>query len=124
MNDLDISSHLLHCNVGEYEGSCKYGDDDCIALLADENARLKDTIANLEAEISMLRLYIEILSEPLPETFKIGDRVMHCEHPQTIIAIDRNKCWLRYDTGFTRIDDWPLSADYELVQQDEGNNNE
>jgi len=24
--------HKNHCNVGEYEGSCKYGDDDCPEL--------------------------------------------------------------------------------------------
>jgi hypothetical protein len=24
--------HLSHCNQGEYEGSCKYGDADCPAL--------------------------------------------------------------------------------------------
>jgi hypothetical protein len=24
--------HLAHCNLGEYAGTCKYGDDDCPAL--------------------------------------------------------------------------------------------
>jgi len=29
----DLSQfHKDHCNVGEYEGSCKYGDDDCPEL--------------------------------------------------------------------------------------------
>lgn len=26
--------HLSHCNLGEYEGSCKYGEDDCPAFSA------------------------------------------------------------------------------------------
>ena len=26
------NAHTTHCNVGEYEGSCKYGDDDCPEL--------------------------------------------------------------------------------------------
>lgn len=25
--------HLYHCDQGDYEGSCKYGEDDCPALL-------------------------------------------------------------------------------------------
>lgn len=25
--------HLAHCNLGDYEGSCKYGDDDCPAMV-------------------------------------------------------------------------------------------
>ena len=24
--------HLHHCNIGEYEGSCKYSEDDCPAM--------------------------------------------------------------------------------------------
>ena len=28
----DKAVHLVHCNQGEYEGSCKYGDKDCPAL--------------------------------------------------------------------------------------------
>ena len=30
--------HLHHCNIGEYEGSCKYGDENCPAL---DHAALK-----------------------------------------------------------------------------------
>ena len=26
--------HLIHCNQGEFEGSCKYGDADCPAMKA------------------------------------------------------------------------------------------
>lgn len=25
-------THMSHCNMGEYEGSCKYGDNDCPAI--------------------------------------------------------------------------------------------
>ncbi len=25
-------THMSHCNLGEYEGSCKYGDEDCPAM--------------------------------------------------------------------------------------------
>lgn len=25
-------SHMSHCNQGEYEGTCKYGDEDCPAM--------------------------------------------------------------------------------------------
>ncbi len=28
----NIGVHMSHCNQGEYEGSCKYGDTDCPAL--------------------------------------------------------------------------------------------
>jgi hypothetical protein len=25
--------HMSHCNIGDYRGSCKYGDDDCPAMV-------------------------------------------------------------------------------------------
>jgi hypothetical protein len=37
--------HLHHCNIGEYEGSCKYGDDNCPAL---EHASLKEKLKSSE----------------------------------------------------------------------------
>jgi hypothetical protein len=29
----DIATHLSHCNQGENEGTCKYGEADCPALM-------------------------------------------------------------------------------------------
>lgn len=35
MNERETGTHLSHCNLGEYIGSCKYGDfDSCPALIA------------------------------------------------------------------------------------------
>lgn len=25
-------THMSHCNLGDYEGTCKYGEDDCPAI--------------------------------------------------------------------------------------------
>jgi hypothetical protein len=31
-SDPSYKTHIRHCNQGEYEGSCKYGDSDCPAI--------------------------------------------------------------------------------------------
>lgn len=35
----NVAVHLAHCNQGEWEGVCKYGDDDCPALTAPQPAQ-------------------------------------------------------------------------------------
>ena len=32
MTQADRAVHMSHCNMGDYEDSCKYGDEDCPAM--------------------------------------------------------------------------------------------
>jgi hypothetical protein len=57
--------HMSHCNDGENEGTCKYGDDDCPAMVDyvdPELARVQELTAKDE-EIAELRAALEGLLE-------------------------------------------------------------
>ena len=68
LKKIERGVHLVHCNQGEYEGSCKYGDKDCPALkmspvqLSYENAECPDC------------------GTPIPKDAEDGDSCDNCGH--------------------------------------------
>jgi hypothetical protein len=63
MNQVDKGVHAAHCNMGDYLGSCKYGEEDCPELLNDGAGEMTEYEKQLMQEWNRLPQYMK----------KIGD---------------------------------------------------
>lgn len=54
-----LGVHLSHCNQGEYEGECKYGNNDCLAL-SESWSWFGDELKRRDIEIAALRTRLEV----------------------------------------------------------------
>jgi hypothetical protein len=53
MSENDIKVHLRHCNQGEYEGVCKYGDSNCPCLPNEEPMKAEEGNKNWKLKIAI-----------------------------------------------------------------------
>lgn len=55
--DKKVGVHFAHCNQGEYDNCCKYGDNDCPALVL---KREKTLVGKMKSKIEEMDRYLEI----------------------------------------------------------------
>lgn len=54
----DHDAHMSHCNLGDYHGSCKYGEENCPAMSTHPAPELMDFLSKGEAADLVKRGYI------------------------------------------------------------------
>jgi hypothetical protein len=75
MDERDSRIHLSHCNQGDYEDSCKYGEEDCPAIFYTTTRLDQDTcVCNTEISVnknSLLKVvrHLDFATGMCPEKF-------------------------------------------------------
>lgn len=113
----DYEVHMNHCNMGENEGTCKYGDLDCPAQFGIDLKKIKDgaeQIVNLlqmsGVDQGVTDLVRTELSELLSEIVNDYEKRMLADRQKTLSDIIEQLSYIQENTNFEHASVLPKTA--------------
>lgn len=82
--DKKVGTHIAHCNQGEYDGCCKYGDSDCPALAL---KREKTLVGKMKSKLEEMDRYLEIDADSTRSS--INKLVKEAESFELVVPVEK-----------------------------------